>query len=66
MTGSIALDSETADNITYLTLKEHLSILQEQMDKHINNGEYMHSDDFKLNKKFIGCLEILIEEYFEL
>jgi hypothetical protein len=55
MTGSIALDSETADNITYLTLKEHLSILQEQMDKHINNGEYMHSDDFKLNKKFIGC-----------
>lgn len=60
----LEIDFETADRITVLVMKEHLELLQEEVRCHVEDGTYMHPEDYHLNSaKYIPALETLIK-YF--
>ena len=40
---------EVADQITIENLKDHLRFLQDELDAHVNEGQYMHPEDVDLS-----------------
>jgi len=60
----LTLDFETADRITVLSLKDQLSYLREEVRLHVEEGQYMHPEDYhKSMTKLIPALELLIPYY---
>ena len=60
----IEIDFETADRITLSVMKEHLSYLKEEVRLHVEEGEYMHPEDYHESMtKLIPALELLIPYY---
>lgn len=57
----ITLDFETADRITLATLKSQLSYLKEEVRLHVEEGQYMHPEDYHDSMtKLIPALELLV------
>ena len=55
---------EVADQITIENLKDHLRFLQDELDAHVNEGQYMHPEDVENSRdKIIPALQFIIEYY---
>jgi len=60
----LQLDYETADRITVCSLKSQLSYLKEEVRLHVEEGQYMHPEDYHESMtKLIPSLETLIKYY---
>ncbi len=60
----IVIDYETADMIAVDVMKDHLSYLKEEVGLHVEEGQWMHPEDFdKSMTVLIPALEALID-YF--
>jgi hypothetical protein len=60
----IRIPYETADSIAVATMRDALSILREEVRAHIEDGDYMHPDDYvEATQRYIPALEIVIEYY---
>ena len=57
----LQLDFETADRITLATMQENLGYLKEEVRLHLEEGQYMHPEDYHMSMtKLIPALEVLI------
>lgn len=57
----VTIPFEVADGITLATLKEQLSYLSEELRSHLEEGKYMHPEDYHNSMtKLIPALETLI------
>lgn len=66
MSKGLTLDFETADRITVLSLRDHLNYLKQEVKDHVENGQWMHSEDFELSvTKIIPALETILRYYGE-
>ena len=62
--GGLLIPYEVADGITLATLQDQLGYLQEELRLHVEEGQYMHPEDYTETKtKLIPSLQILIK-YF--
>ena len=60
----VRIPFEVADGITMATLIEHLGYLREEVRLHLEEGSYMHPEDYHNSMaKFIPAMELLIK-YF--
>jgi hypothetical protein len=60
----LTIDYETADKITLLNLKDQREFLLKEIKEHLENGRYLHPDDYHNSiTKLIPALEILIPYY---
>ena len=60
----LVIDFETVDRITLLTMKDQLGYLKEEIRLHVEEGHYMHPEDYHDSMtKLIPALETLIR-YF--
>ncbi len=52
---------EVADGIAVAVLKDQLSYLKEEVRLHVENGQYMHPEDYEESvTKLIPALELII------
>jgi hypothetical protein len=58
----LEIDYETADRITLLTLKEHVSYLKKELKRH-KKGEWMHPEDVAHNHVMIDAIKKVINYY---
>lgn len=64
MIKGLTLDYETADRITLLVMKDQLKYLKEEIRLHVEEGQYLHPEDYhKSMTEYIPALELLIK-YF--
>ena len=62
--GGLLIPFEVADGITLATLKDQLGYLKEELRLHVEEGKYMHPEDYHNSMtKLIPSLETLIH-YF--
>mgnify|MGYP003353515454 CR=1 FL=1 len=62
--GGVTLDYETVDRIALASMKDQLEFLRSDVEKHDNEGIWMHPDDYANAKlKYIPALELLIDYY---
>ena len=58
------IDWETADRITLLNLKDALQQLETEVKNHVENGSWMHPEDYHANMtQYIPALKTLIKYY---
>ena len=61
---SIAIDVETGDRIALCVLQDHYKYLTEEVQRHLQEGQYLHPVDLAHSQnKLIPALELLIS-YF--
>lgn len=58
------LDTETADKIVVLSLKDAMDYLQKELEDH-KNGEWLHPVDVVMNQKYIEAMEFVLGYYGE-
>jgi hypothetical protein len=58
----LEIDSETADRITVISLKEQRVYLKKEL-KRFKKGEYLHSEDVVLNTRLVQALDLVIKYY---
>jgi hypothetical protein len=58
----IELDSEAADRITMLNLKDYRSILRQEL-KDYKKGSWLHSEDVVGNQTRIKALDLIIKDF---
>ena len=64
MSRGLEIDFETADRITLACLKDQLKYLKEEVRLHVEEGQYLHPEDYHMNMtKLIPALELLIPYY---
>lgn len=57
----LRIPHEVADGITVAVLKDQLSYLKEEVRQHIEDGQYMHPEDYEESvTKLIPALELII------
>lgn len=57
----LEIDFETADRITICCMKEQLDYLKEEIRLHVEEGKYLHPEDYHNSMtKYIPALECLI------
>lgn len=62
--GGLVIPFEVADGITLAVLQDQLQYVKEEVRRHVEEGQYMHPEDYHFNMvKLIPSLEILIK-YF--
>lgn len=60
----LTISWEVADQITIENLKENLQLLEDELDAHVNEGQYMHEEDVEnYRKNIIPALRFIIEYY---
>jgi hypothetical protein len=64
MSKKIELDSEAADRITVLNLKDCRSYLKKELRQY-KKGEYLHPEDVAGNIKMIEALNLVIKYFGE-
>lgn len=58
---SVSIPFEVADGITLATLKDQLKYLKEEVRLHVEEGQYLHPEDYHNSMvKLIPALETLI------
>lgn len=66
MSKGLTLDFETADRITVLSLRDHLNYLKQEVKDHVENGSWMHPEDFEQSvTKLIPALETILKYFGE-
>lgn len=64
MNKGLTIDFETADRITVCSLKDQLGYLKEEVRLHVEEGKYLHPEDYHESMtKLIPALETLIKYY---
>lgn len=69
--GPITLDSDAADRITVLNLKEYRSYLKKELREWKKNprsdtnpdGYYLHPEDVGINTRVIEALNVVIKQF---
>jgi len=62
MSKKIEIDSETADRIALVTLKEQRQYLKKEL-RDFKKGEYLHPEDVVLNTRLVQALDLVIKHY---
>jgi hypothetical protein len=62
MSKRIEIDSETADRIALVTLKEQRQYLKKELAQ-FKKGEYLHPEDVVLNTRLVQALDLVIKHY---
>jgi hypothetical protein len=62
MSKKIEIDSETADRIALVTLKEQRQYLKKELAQ-FKKGEYLHPEDVVLNTRLVQALDLVIKHY---
>ena len=61
MSRGLEIDYETADRITLACMKDQLRYLKEEVREHVEEGKYLHPEDYHNSMtKLIPALEVLI------
>jgi hypothetical protein len=64
MMNGMTIDWETADRITVLSLKDQLQYLEKEISDHVNEGQWMHPEDYHNSMtRTIPALKHLIQYY---
>lgn len=64
MSRGLQIDFETADRIAVCVMQDQLKYLKEEIRLHVEEGQYLHPEDYELSStKYIPALETLIK-YF--
>ena len=58
----IAIDGDTADRITVLTLKDYAKYLRKEL-KQFKKGEYLHPEDVAGNIQRIEAIELILKDF---
>ena len=58
----LAIDGDTADRITVLTLKDYAKYLRKEI-KQFKKGEYLHPEDVAGNIKRIEAIEFILKDF---
>ncbi len=60
----LTIPYEVADNITLATLQDQLKYLREEIRLHVEQGQYLHPEDYHNSMtRLIPALEVLIPYY---
>ena len=62
--GPLTLDSEAADRITLLNLKEYRGYLKKEL-REFKKGGYLHPDDVAGNIKLVEAMTLVIKYFGE-
>jgi hypothetical protein len=62
MSKKIEIDSDTADRITLIALKEQRKYLKKELAQ-FNKGEYLHPEDVVYNTRLVQSLDLVIKHY---
>jgi hypothetical protein len=60
--GKLEIDSETADRIVLLALKEQRRYLKKELAQ-FKKGEYLHPDDVVNNTRLVQAMDMVIKYY---
>lgn len=61
-TVGLTIPYDVADNITKITLIDHLNYLREEVRLHVEQGKYMHPEDYQSHTvKLIPALELVVD-----
>lgn len=64
MTKGLEIPIEVADGIVLASLTEHAGYLKEQIRLHVEEGQYLHPEDYhKSMVQLIPAMELLIDYY---
>lgn len=64
MSKGLEIDFEIADKIAVASMKDQLKYLKEEVRQHMEEGQYLHPEDFHNSVvKLIPALETLIPYY---
>ena len=58
----LEIDSETADRIALVTLKEQRRYLKKELAQ-FKKGEYLHPEDVVNNTRLVQALDLVIKHY---
>jgi hypothetical protein len=58
----LEIDSETADRIALITLKEQRQYLKKEL-RNFKKGEYLHPEDVVNNTRLVQALDLIIKYY---
>jgi hypothetical protein len=58
----LAIDGDTADRITVLTLKDYAKYLRKEL-KQFKKGEYLHPEDVAGNIRRIEAIEFILKDF---
>jgi len=58
----VAIDGDTADRITVLTLKDYAKYLRKEL-KQFKKGEYLHPEDVAGNIRRIEAIEFILKDF---
>jgi hypothetical protein len=58
----LEIDSETADRIALITLKEQRKYLKKELTQ-FKKGEYLHPDDVVNNTRLVQAMDLVIKYY---
>ena len=58
----LEIDSETADRIALITLKEQRRYLKKELAQ-FKKGEYLHPEDVVNNTRLVQALDLVIKHY---
>ncbi len=60
----LTIPYEVADNITLATLQDQLKYLKEEIRLHVEQGQYLHPEDYHNSMtRLIPALEVLVPYY---
>lgn len=60
----LTIPHEVAEGITLASLQDHLQMLKTEVKNHLENGSYLHPEDYENSVyKLIPALEALIPYY---
>ena len=59
----LTIPYDVADGIALATLQDQYKYLMEETRLHVQEGKYLHPDDYLLNMELIPALQLLIK-YF--
>lgn len=59
----VVLDWDTADRITLCALVEYRDRLQQEIESHYENENFLHPDDLVGNKVRIDALNLIIADF---
>ena len=64
MSKNLEIPFEVADGIVLASLLNHIGYLREEVRAHVEDGAYLHPEDYHNNMvKLIPAMELIIEYY---
>ena len=64
MNKQFSIPWEVAEGITLASLEDHLKMLRQEVKDHLENGSYMHPEDYENSMtRLIPSLEVLVPYY---